>query len=231
MRAALLIVVLAACLQSAAASAEPLPPFPACATTPGSSDDTGYALIQQHQYWLCEEGLCKASAYVSEGVFRCYRKELTEPARSECIARIRDRWLFNHLPKESNSYVCPDCLDRATVLDNVIARYRAFAERIVCAGGTSKCEKKVLGAAGRMSLRIIGMHMGYWSLIYKGGCIQPMEDVAKRQFRDRLKRVTDCPPCFDMSRPALTTFADEVEHDVASHNGEIFCATESERVE
>ncbi len=82
-----------------------------------------------------------------------------------------------------------------------------------------------------MSLRLIGMHMGYWALIYKGGCIQPMEDVAKRQLRDRLKRVGDCPPCLDMSLEGLSAFANEVEADVASHNGEIFCATESPRVE
>ena len=223
MRLTQLIVVVVACLQSAICFAEPeqLPPFPQCATTPGSSNDTGYALQAKHAFWVCEEGLCKASAYVSEGVFRCYKKHLDEPGRAACITRVRDRW-FNHLPNLVN-FTCPDCLERMTILNDIITRYRAFADKIVCDGAVNACQKKVLLAAGRMSLRIIGMHMGYWQLIYHGGCIQPMEDVAKRQFYDRIKRVTDCPPCLD-----LTTFADDVERDADTHNGDIFCATESE---
>ena len=224
MSCARLLVALALCLGAAVAFGEQLPPFPTCAATsgPGSSDDTGFAPRENDRLWLCEEGQDKAAAFLSESVFKCYRTEFDDAGRATCIAKARSR-LLSSLPGPSNAYPCPACLDRPAMMDEIVVRYRAFADRVMCDGGMSACQKKVLQAAGRLSLRIIGMHMGLWAKINKGGCTQPFEDHAKHLFYSQTKRVVDCPACLD-----LTTYANDVEYDVDSHNGEIFCATESD---
>ena len=222
------LVVLAICLSTASAfGAELLPPFPTCApTSAGSSDDTGFAPDARHMFFLCEEGMDKAAAYFAEAVIVCYRKAATEPDRDACIEKARQRWLST-LPGPTNFYPCPACLDRPAIMNQVAVRYREFAERIYCDGGASRCQAKGAFVAGRFARRIMGLHMGLWPRIYRGTCTQPFEDAAKKEFYRKFRNLAqsqgDCPPCLD-----LTTFADDMERDVDSHNGDIFCATESE---
>jgi hypothetical protein len=206
-RAAGIVMILAV----PAANAEPLVPF-TCAT--------GYTNLHRHTVWGNVQGTNKAAAYLARAVFRCYKKPVG-PDRDACIQKVRDRHYVWTLAFKGE---LPDCLDKAAIMDSTVARMRAFADRIYCAGGTTKCELHAARYAGNLSLRLIGLHMGYLAEYWDGECCQQFEDAPKRKFlRQVLKLPKDCPPCLD-----LATLADEMDQQIDDHNGETYCATESE---
>jgi hypothetical protein len=208
----MLTIVAAIALLPRTGGAEPLRPF-ACAT--------GYTNLAQDVVWPSTQGTNKASAYLARVVFRCYKKP-AGPEREACIQYARDRHYVWTLAFDLG---VPQCLDKAAIMDSTVARMRAFADRIYCDGGSSRCQHAAARLAGDFAIRMIGLHMGYWQDLWKGVCCQKYEDTAIAKFNNKLKRLPqDCPPCFDM-----TTFATDFDQDVDAHNEESYCASESER--
>jgi hypothetical protein len=212
MTARLPLIVIASAMMGGAANAEPLRPF-TCAT--------GFTNATQHVVFGNVQGVNKAAAYLARVVIHCYKKKTVEQ-REACIVKARDRHYQWTLAFKYNK---PDCLDKAAIIDSTIARMRSFADRIYCDGGHSKCQKRAATVSGDLALRLIGLHMGYWQPFWVDGtCCQVYEDPAKLKFNNQLERLPDdCPPCLDM-----TTFADDLDQHIDDHNGETYCATESE---
>lgn len=181
---------------------------------------TGYTNTLNHVVFGSIQGTNKAAAYLARSFFRCYKKKTVE-LREACITKTRARhykwtqqWLYN----------VPECLDRAGIMDQTIARMRTFAERIYCDGGHSKCQSAAVRLTGDFALRMIGLHMGYWGPFWNSGvCCQEYEDAPILKFNNQLEKLPDdCPPCMDM-----TTFATDLDQHIDDHNGDTYCATES----
>ena len=210
-RAAGIVMILA--VPAANADPEPLPPF-TCAT--------GYTNLHQHTVWGNVQGTNKAAAYLARAVFRCY-KEPIGAERDACIQKVRDRHYTWTLAFKGE---LPDCLDKAAIMDSTVARMRVFADRIYCAGGMTKCELHAARYAGNLSLRLIGLHMGYLQAFWDGECCQQFEDPPKQKFfRQAIKLPKDCPPCLNPT--ILTDLADEMDQQIDDHNGDTYCASES----
>jgi hypothetical protein len=205
------VIMLSVMLGAGVANAEQLRPY-TCAT--------GWANAWEHIVWPQTQGVNKAGAYLARAVFNCYTKPAGEK-REKCIEKQRKRhyeWV------QAFKFNNPDCLDKAYVMDSTVRRMRAFADRIFCDGGESKCQKAATRHAGTLAIRLIGLHMGYWTDFWQNGtCCHVYEEPAIVKFNNQLEKLPDdCPPCLD-----IATFARDLQQNVDDHNYEPYCASES----